>query len=808
MPIKKPVITLFSAITALLCLLSFGIDPYIERLKEQLRAYILEHPFINLYLHLDKDIYMAGETVWFKAYLPSTSIIDSEVLFIRLLNERKQIVAEKELPIYDVRSHGEITLPNDLFPGTYTLYAFSDRMINFGTRDIFHREIKVSADPGNMLRVSAHVVDTSALKPGSDVKIRFRAESRGAPAKNVKGNYRLLTTRSEVIQEDKISTNADGNAEIAFKYPPIANTETMRLEAIFNKSNADAEVNLLLPPLQKEISLNVFAGNGDIIVDTPCKLVLETTDQNGSPISTKIALLSRAKIIRSVITDKNGLAAFDFLPREIDGYSFQIQNDLHRKTEKFPLPIKRQGWTMKLKNLENERKAIVYNKGMHEKATLVLRSATDILWDRTINIKNGDSILLTLPEIDSAKQVLGLSLFDHRDSLHIEKLFLSRDKENYHVEISFEKKDFGTGQKVKSYIHIADAAGRPVVCNLSVSVASTRTIDDKIHTNIVQSEEKLISLLYQEPKQLYSRSDSPDDLLLAAQWRLANWQDVLKYEPKGALKLMKNTGGVLGMVKPKRKKTAMPQEMHLFAASGYVAIPIEQNGLFSIHPSYLLAREGQENHLLTDEKFREKYGVTLIEPLDGFDDQVIGILSSDKHLSYMTATAPPERLPLITGVINLKAVEITAKVSGLDSLTYQKLLRQYPRNCADYVCEYNILNCRNHRTGSRPVIGATYTYNGRSHRYTECLTAPPAEDNSIALKNISIPEEFPQADSTTTPEMLSTLYWNPNLNTNKQGDAAFEFFTSALKGDFILIIQGVEIHSLKPLYGRSGFAVR
>lgn len=103
-----------------------------EQLKKQLSVYLEEHPSSNLYLHLDKNIYAPKETIWFKAYLLSDTAIDNKVLYLRIANEHKEVVLNGQFPMYDIRAHGDLKLPERLTEGKYTLYAYTDRMLSYG----------------------------------------------------------------------------------------------------------------------------------------------------------------------------------------------------------------------------------------------------------------------------------------------------------------------------------------------------------------------------------------------------------------------------------------------------------------------------------------------------------------------------------------------------------------------------------------------------------------------------------------------------------------------------------------------------
>jgi uncharacterized protein YfaS (alpha-2-macroglobulin family) len=42
------------------------------------------------------------------------------------------------------------------------------------------------------------------------------------------------------------------------------------------------------------------------------------------------------------------------------------------------------------------------------------------------------------------------------------------------------------------------------------------------------------------------------------------------------------------------------------------------------------------------------------------------------------------------------------------------------------------------------------------------------------------------------PDFRSTIYWNPNVTTDKDGNAAFEFYNADGKGSYRVIVEGID----------------
>jgi hypothetical protein len=93
-------------------------------------------PQEKVYLHVDRDTYVPGDTVWFKAYVlggplhQSSSI--SGILHCEVVNEKDSIVADHLLKITNGLAQGDFNIPVKARSGKYTIRAYTNWMRNAG----------------------------------------------------------------------------------------------------------------------------------------------------------------------------------------------------------------------------------------------------------------------------------------------------------------------------------------------------------------------------------------------------------------------------------------------------------------------------------------------------------------------------------------------------------------------------------------------------------------------------------------------------------------------------------------------------
>ena len=137
------------------------------------------YPQEKVWLHCDNTAYFQGDTIWFSAYVTSAETLRSaalsKVLYVELIDEMGEIVSTQQLQIESGRCHGQIPLNSELekwlvtrkeqqkafYPinprtknynvplpsGYYEIRAYTRAMLNWGTDICFSRIFPVFDTP-------------------------------------------------------------------------------------------------------------------------------------------------------------------------------------------------------------------------------------------------------------------------------------------------------------------------------------------------------------------------------------------------------------------------------------------------------------------------------------------------------------------------------------------------------------------------------------------------------------------------------------------------------------------------------------
>jgi hypothetical protein len=102
----------------------------------------------KVYLHTDKDVYLAGDVIWFKAYLfdlkYNTPGKLSKNLYVELISPSSKIVKSRLVRLDNGIGHGDIGIPDTSETGTWQIRAYTAWMQNFDPYFVFSKKIQIS----------------------------------------------------------------------------------------------------------------------------------------------------------------------------------------------------------------------------------------------------------------------------------------------------------------------------------------------------------------------------------------------------------------------------------------------------------------------------------------------------------------------------------------------------------------------------------------------------------------------------------------------------------------------------------------
>ncbi|WP_018629450.1 hypothetical protein [Niabella aurantiaca] len=103
-----------------------------QTLEQKLDQWGQKSTIEKLYLHLDRESYIAGQSIWFKGYFLSdyTPSVKNSSVYLELLNNKSAVVVRQIFPAYLGVSMGQLEIPENFPSGSYQIRAYSPLMLN------------------------------------------------------------------------------------------------------------------------------------------------------------------------------------------------------------------------------------------------------------------------------------------------------------------------------------------------------------------------------------------------------------------------------------------------------------------------------------------------------------------------------------------------------------------------------------------------------------------------------------------------------------------------------------------------------
>ncbi len=102
----------------------------------------------KVYLHIDRNIYSIKDDIWFKIYLldgkTHIPVWGINTVYVDLVSPFGETLIHKPFLIESGTGRGSFNIPDSLQTGTYTIYAYTNYLKNFGINSFYKKEIIIN----------------------------------------------------------------------------------------------------------------------------------------------------------------------------------------------------------------------------------------------------------------------------------------------------------------------------------------------------------------------------------------------------------------------------------------------------------------------------------------------------------------------------------------------------------------------------------------------------------------------------------------------------------------------------------------
>ncbi len=168
-----------------------------NRAEDGIKIFQEKYPQEKIHITLNKNNYLAGETLWFKAFVFEGYNISkkSTSIFIELYDKNKNSISNKIFPLLNGEGSGSILLPENLNEDVYYIRAYTTWMTNFSENFNLIKPIKIFNPKSDQVIIKDTISQWSATihaESGTFISninttLAVRTKSNGIPPKEWKG---------------------------------------------------------------------------------------------------------------------------------------------------------------------------------------------------------------------------------------------------------------------------------------------------------------------------------------------------------------------------------------------------------------------------------------------------------------------------------------------------------------------------------------------------------------------------------------------------------------------------------------------
>ncbi len=857
----------------------------IDQTLQKLDTYHSQHIKEKIYLHLDKNDYSAGETIWFKLYC-STAPFNylsnmSKIANVELISPTNKIIKSIKIPITLGLSIGDFNLPDTLEEGSYRVRSFTRWMQNDSIANFYERVIPITNGRSDNI-----ITKSELVKNGTENMFQINLKTiQGAPLINNSINYTLQPNNNKE-KSGRLKSNDNGTIALELKDDFKGGTLSLQFLSLDKRRILKT---FIIPDPKSQNSIQIFPESGELVSNILCK--------TGFKILTPAGLGKKAKI---TVVEENQTTIADFETNSLGMGSIPLVLQAGKKYVATALFEDGSSTSTALPPVLNSGYVLTVNSGLKDKIAAQLSATADLVNGKDIYLVaqynglvfhaakqklNGTDILFNIPKKNLPSGVLQLSILTDQMVPIVERLVFNYNTTStlLPVSVALNKSSFTTRDKVIADLSVKyDDSDTSRFAALSASVVNLSKVDsttDRYYSSIV-SELLLKSDLrgfIERPNYYFEdltniKLTELDNLMLIQGWRKLDWKNYTSISTTSFLPEKGLT--IAGTIKKTARKAVVPNAKVTLIPTSNMLLSVDtltdNNGRFSFDEllfadsvKFIVTGDGPKekkrvdiviDNALTPPPNPSKdhpllvndINTTLLTQLKNSQQflgelEAAGIIQKSIRLEEVqvnrvrtnkadknsrnlngpgnadqvisaedlsTCTTLEQCLAgRLVGVMFRNGVPYSTRSMGLNGGSPMQIVLDGMYIEADQISMINVADISSIevlRSASNTAIYGMYGGNGViviTSKSGDAISSSytPTGIVTITPKGLYVPRTFfkPRYDATVqnklTRDLRTTIAWEPNLITQKEGKTHFDFFTSDEPGTYKLTVEGISM---------------
>lgn len=386
-------------------------NSFVQHIQEKLTNHFKQFPSENIFVQTDRDLYRAGDVVWFSTFVRNPALNSmgsvSDYLMVALYDESAELVNEDKYQMINGLCHGDFDLPADLKAGRYVLAAYNGSSRN--ANEAFLKILYVDDFRSNSLLVTAET-DQKLLIPGQSNELLFTVtEMDGKPYKG-KLSYELFNG-AELLHEGKIKPEEAGRLKLNVDLSKRDFKQPLQLVL----SDGHWPVYRSYYHVQSEqVQVSLHAEGANLLAGTNQKVAFTAVNSLGQPVQVE-GLVMESGSNEQLTHFKTLAAGFGIfhMTAEAGKHYHVVITDGPGKGQEFDIPeVKPAGLVLSLNRTEDDFICMSLTvEGLDsQQLSLVAFRSDQVFWATELQVD--ESVNIKIPKDDFSQGLCNLVVFN------------------------------------------------------------------------------------------------------------------------------------------------------------------------------------------------------------------------------------------------------------------------------------------------------------------------------------------------------------------------------------------------------------
>ncbi|MDF1696784.1 MAG: alpha-2-macroglobulin family protein [Saprospiraceae bacterium] len=802
----------------------------------------------KVYIQTDKPLYLPGDVIWIKGWIVNgdnmPSMISQKAILTMIKPDGSPMIT-RDLKLTDGVVSTNINLATNCKGGIYQLKLKTAWLNEVDSTLEYTKEITIqNYDPPRLLMKLE--LDKESYGSGQSVLADFTAKDlKDRPIANVNTTFTLFVDGEEQ-QKVHIETNSDGIGMLQMKLPENITTPNVSINAKIEYRNQIESISKRVPIILENIDLQFLPEGGHLVAEASNILAFKAITDKGDPADISGEIFDeKGRKISNFKSMHDGMGKLQFTPKQGENYYAKICSPYESASSfRIPYPTSDKA-KISVTTLSNEMVEVTVAGFIKNKTQLQLSKSNIVLWSKSIASNTNES-KIQIP-IDNLNRGIHKLTLRTEDVIQSERIVFLHPSRSLDITIEMNKSVFGLRDRVTAKITTLDHNGNPVPTDLGIAVVEDKMLsfaDDKqgnLPTELLLSSELKGEI--HEPNYYFDslsteKIEHLDLVMLTHGWR-THWENVTKADVKNYLMAQRT---YFGQVCKRNEKNGIQTQVLVYDPKydkvhivetdkeGFFMLPFHSEKYFKLiakqsnqtayiktwtfeelqknkakkaqklinqwdqKPNYLTAAEITNHQPDTPSGFDEEFMMSLDEGvlMDAVEvvEYKVPLIEMDYTTTGSVVTAesirslPTKSINAIAGstagisatdgaAISIRGSRSDATVYYVDGVRVSGLIPQFEEE------EEIILDSR--------YYGNKFRFNSR-----QPLAQKEIRLSSKRSQNAQfyVPK-YEKTNVTVRSDFRKTIYWNPSIQTDKNGEAMVTFYTSDEVTSFSFIAEGI-----------------